>query len=261
MITPAGRHMGGRRSAVDERDLISPKGAPLLAHVLPKVIDPRNDHPSIWNQSSLGACTFHGGGRALAVAHAATSPGFMPSRLAGYYKGRMIEGNISKDSGCATRDMLKVLSEGLYDERFWPYDITMFMQEPPELDAPMYKIKSYSSIKDDGSAMEYLAAGDVMPFAIGLPDYFESPPAGVVRPYAGGPTIGEHCMAAVGYITDFRSSPQAIASGLDPKTLDDAVFIVANSWGTDWGDGGYCYLPMDMVLGYRLGGDAWAIQI
>lgn len=262
MITPDGRHMGGKRSTVDSRDRSMPKGAPLLARALPRLVDPRDQHPPIWNQLTLGSCTFHGGGRALAVAHAAGNPGFMPARLYGYYQARAMEGTIAVDSGCATRDMLKVLQTGLYDERFWPYDVTMFMQSPPELSEAMHlRITSYSTIKDDESAMEYLAAGGVMPFAVALPDYFESAPVGIVRPFSGGATVGEHCMAAVGYDLDFRNSDLVRASGVDPKTLDDAVFIVANSWGEGWGDSGFCYLPMDMVLGYRLGGDAWAIQI
>jgi hypothetical protein len=262
MLTPNGRHLGGKRSPVDNRDRSMPKGAPLLAHILPRRLDPRYDQPTIWNQQTLGSCTFHGGGRALAVAYAASVPGFMPCRLDGYYRARAKAGTIADDSGCMTRDMLKILQEGLYDERYWPYDVTMFMQAPPILDEAMHlRIASYSTIKDSESAMEYLASGGVMPFAMALPDYFETAFYGIVRPYSGGVTVGEHCMAAVGYDLGFRSSQVVETADIDPSTVDDAVFIVANSWGSGWGDAGYCYIPMDMVLGYRLGGDAWAVQI
>lgn len=38
---------------------------------------------------------------------------------------------------------------------------------------------------------------------------------------------GRHAMLIVGYIGNY--------------------FIVKNSWGTDWGDGGYCYIPKRLL--------------
>ena len=41
----------------------------------------------------------------------------------------------------------------------------------------------------------------------------------------------------------------------------DNVFIVRNSWGADWGDNGYCYMPYDYVMNPDLNlGDCWMIQ-
>ena len=38
-------------------------------------------------------------------------------------------------------------------------------------------------------------------------------------------------------------------------------FIVRNSWGTDWGDAGYCYLPFEYVLNEDLAEDFWSIKL
>ena len=53
---------------------------------------------------------------------------------------------------------------------------------------------------------------------------------------------GGHAMLCVGYS--------------DP----DKVFIVRNSWGDDWGDRGYCYIPYDYMTNSDLNGDLWSIR-
>jgi hypothetical protein len=39
------------------------------------------------------------------------------------------------------------------------------------------------------------------------------------------------------------------------------LFIVRNSWGDDWGDRGYAYMPYDYVLDRRWTQNAWAIRL
>ncbi|CAF1649392.1 unnamed protein product [Adineta ricciae] len=53
---------------------------------------------------------------------------------------------------------------------------------------------------------------------------------------------GSHALLAVGYSDHSRS------------------FIVRNSWGADWGDQGYCYIPYDYMTNPELCFDAWAVR-
>jgi C1A family cysteine protease len=54
--------------------------------------------------------------------------------------------------------------------------------------------------------------------------------------------LGGHAVLCVGY------------------DLDKEVFIFRNSWGENWGDKGYFYLPFAYVLNANLAEDFWTIQ-
>lgn len=62
----------------------------------------------------------------------------------------------------------------------------------------------------------------------------------------GDTVLGGHAIVCVGYDDGMRIGD---CSG---------AFLIRNSWGSSWGDGGYGYLPYDYVLkGLAL--DWWAL--
>lgn len=87
------------------------------------------------------------------------------------------------------------------------------------------------------------------PFVFGFTVYpsFESPDVASsgMMPMPGGDekAIGGHAVLAVGYD--------------DTKNM----FIVRNSWGTDWGLGGYFYMPYAYLLDDNLADDLWTIRV
>ena len=56
--------------------------------------------------------------------------------------------------------------------------------------------------------------------------------------------VGGHALCIVGYDDN-------IAGG---------VFKIANSWGKEWGDSGYFYMPYDFILNGDCASDFWTIK-
>ena len=202
--------------------------------MLPAHADLRLEMSPVVDQGHLGSCT------ANAIASGLkeywlnkTAQWTQLSRLYLYYHERVIEGRVGEDSGASIRVGMKVLQKlGVCPERDWPYDPKKFADEPvpiAELDAEQYRILSYSKIRSLALMRAALASGQPVVFGMEVYAAFES--ARVARtgkmtmPRRGERMLGGHAVLAVGY--------------------DDAarLVIVRNSWGPEWGDKGYFYLP------------------
>lgn len=209
-----------------------------------------------YDQGDLGSCT------ANALAFAAhfdllnkhvqnrTVAPFIPSRLFIYYYERSLEGSIPFDAGAEIRDGIKVLATyGIPSEDVWTYDITQFAVEPPATAAFWAKRLTgltYQSIDNTNKQLLITALTQGLPIVFGMTVYqsfmTDQVAATGVVPYPGNePVAGGHAMAIVGY-----------------HAQDDS-FIVRNSWGTRWGQGGYCRIPAAYLTNPNLATDFWVI--
>jgi C1A family cysteine protease len=228
--------------------------APRRAAALPPAMDLRSACPPVYDQGQLGSCTANAIGAAVQFDQQKQklAQTFIPSRLFIYYNERALEGTVASDSGAMIRDGIKaVASEGVCPEPTWPYVEANFAERPP---ATCYKIGSthpavqYSRIVQNVVQMKAcLAAG--YPFVFGFTVYesFESDAVASsgVAPMPG-PTemsMGGHAVMAAGY--DDSSSR----------------FTVRNSWGTDWGLGGYFTIPYAYLADANLADDFWTIRL
>ena len=205
--------------------------------------------PAVYDQGSLGSCT----GNAIAgdiefnflkTPHA----DYSPSRLFIYYNERLMEGTVSEDAGAVIRDGIKtVAKQGVCSEQLWPYIIEQFNVEPPKevyQNALKDVVTKYKLLKGIHSYKSVLAEG--YPFVFGFSVYsaFESDEVaktGIVPPpNPKDELLGGHAVCAVGYD--------------DEKEW----FIVRNSWGPEWGDKGYFYLPYSYFVP-EYSDDFWVI--
>ncbi|NRF91514.1 C1 family peptidase [Paenibacillus frigoriresistens] len=237
----------------DSRDfLFTHKGI-----ALPVEVDLRpHDAAAIFDQGYLGSCTANAICALqsfLDKKNSAIGAFFNYSRLFLYWQERNIEGTIDYDSGAYIRDGMKVLQQiGCAGESTFPYVEETFRNTPSKAaydTAQYHKISSYQRLNNNTPAQlkESLASGYPVVMGVEIYQSFESEAVaknGIV-PFPDREkeySLGGHAVLAMGY-----------------KWIDGTEYIICrNSWGPDWGDKGYFYLPMKFI-GYFVS-DLWTAR-
>jgi C1A family cysteine protease len=197
-----------------------------------------------------------------------TAP-ILASRLFEYYNARLLEGTTSEDSGATIRDTITAaVKYGVANESLWAYDVTKFTVKPPQAaytEAALHLVTSYHSIAngDLASIKAAIIAGYGVEFGFDVYSSFLSDAVantGIVPvPNTQTETLeGGHAVVIVGF---------------DDTTQ---MFLVRNSWGTDWGllqtgnaapkfggqpitAPGYFLMPYAYVGNTSLSSDFWVV--
>lgn len=160
------------------------------------------------------------------------------------------------DTGAFLRSTMKALVLfGLPPEEWWPYDIDTFEDEPdPFLYAYAMNCKAIKYVRldpADTQATQVLknvkaavAAGFAAMFGFAVYDSLDAE-ADVPYPRSTDRQRGGHAVLCVGY-DDNRPC----------RNAEKGALLIRNSWGTEWGDGGYGWLPYKYVT-RGLANDFW----
>lgn len=241
--------LGGYKAAAPKADA-KMYSASYKAGELPSKVDLRKYMTNVESQGELGSCAANAaaGAYEYLLNRVQGINNYDVSRLFLYYNTRAIMGTINEDSGSLLDCVLQTLNkDGICNENTWPYDIRRFRQKPNQQsydEALKNKISSYECIPLNLDAWKsVLAEGYPIIFGLQIYSSFMNPRNGrIPMPGRNDVAEGGHAMCCVGYS--------------DP----DRVFIVRNSWGHQWGDGGYCYIPYDYMINSKYnGGDSWVI--
>lgn len=243
--------LGCKRDLFDKRDFRFVPKSPLGMELDSIDLSTTPFMPKVFNQGSLGSCTANAIGNCYLFVRNKEGKvsKYVPSRLFIYYNERKSEGNVGEDSGAMIRTGMKVINKyGACIDNLCPYKVKSFSKKPSEeaykngLDFQSILYKRMNNTLFEMQSC--LAEG--YPFVLGIDLYenFENEKVsktGIVD-MPEGSYLGGHAVMAVGY------------SNINKK------FKIMNSWGSDWGDKGYFYLPYEYITNNTLTSDLWTIR-
>ncbi len=219
--------------------------------VIAKSLDLRSKFTAIKNQGAQGSClSFTLTSIFEYVMQLNQAQEFDLSEAFLYYNARDLDGDgsVNEDLGSRFKPSIDSLVKyGIALEKVWPYNDQVYSQKPSEEaynDAAMRKLVAAMNVQRKVADIKS-ALVDGCPVAASFTltrSFFEQ----------GG---------ATGYVP--MPSDEEIAAGLDSNNPDSRhgrhamvivgfsdelqMFIIRNSWGTDWGDNGYCYVPYTYI--------------
>ncbi len=240
------------------------------APTLPDTVDLRSWCSRIENQGALGSCTAQAGvGIVEYFENRAFGKHIEGSRLFVYKTTRNLM-QATGDTGAWLRNTMGALALcGVPEEKYWPYtdNKPQFDEEPPSFVyavADNYEALKYFCHDPIGrditpvnildSVKKYLAAGIPSMFGFyGFPSFgYSNVAGGIPYPCPGEQAQWGHAIVAVGY-----DDSKKIKNTKCNKETKGAL-LIRNSWGTEWGEDGYGWLPYDYVLS-RLATDFWSL--
>lgn len=201
------------------------------------ILDLRHLCSPVENQGHLGSCVGNAVVGGLELLQNVEGIPFQDlSRLFIYYNSRLMHQSQDKDEGTFIRLAMGTLSAiGTCQEKLWPYDTSKVFVRPTwgcYRNGYANKINGYYRINEGGndriSAIRHaLSAKHPVVFGMTVDlDYMQVGNDGIVAmPKSVRQNPGGHAQLIVG------------------DNANTERLIVRNSWGSDWGDHGFCHLP------------------
>lgn len=247
---------------------------------LPDAVDLSYWCSPVSDQGSLNSCTAHAGVALLEyfARQYANDPESLSTAF--LYKVTRNLANRGGDVGASPRETMRAMvSVGIPPARFWAVDDANFDAEPPQSMyalAQNYQALSYFRLDCPGDSNDSLLTRIKIVLAAGFPCMFgfildrsiyeESNVKRGLIPFKGkksgglkqnflvpsNVSISGHAVVAVGY-HNYKRVPWAGRNG-----ASQGAILIRNSWGEDWGIGGYGWLPYDYVRN-GLTSDWWSL--
>jgi len=219
------------------------------------------------DQGNIGSCTAQAGVAILEYfQRKAFNKHIDGSRLFLYKATRNLLG-WTGDTGAFLRSTMgAMVSLGVPPERYWPYQTSNYDKEPPAFCyafAQNYQAMKYYRLDPPNEPPNNVLQRVKRNLAADLPSMFGftvydsiwqvSGTGKIPYPAQGDAVAGGHAVLAVGYDDSMKIKNPAPGS-----KATTGAFLIRNSWGSNWGDNGYGWLPYDYLLS-GLADDWWSL--
>jgi C1A family cysteine protease len=208
---------------------------------LPRLVDLRSYCTAVEDQGQTNSCVANASVGAMELLlNKAGRGGLDLSRMFLYFNARVVGKSQQKDEGCyINHAMAALLAHGICEERMWPFMPSAVNVEPNQgcfENATHYEALQFARTPNE-AALKSLAQELPVVFGVVLPTecYQAAGKTGMMPHPQDVPAQnpgGGHAMLMVGY------------------NLDQKTYIVRNSWGAGYGEGGYIHIPFDVIDRY-----------
>lgn len=224
---------------------------------IPAKVDLRKWCSPIEHQGNIGSCTAQSGVGILEYFEKRSFGKIIDaSRLFLYKTTRNLMKETGDCGGFLRYTMGAMALFGLPPEEYWPYDEDQFDEEPPAFCysyAQNYQSLQYYRHDPSETPRKTILESVKTHLAAGLPvmfgftvysSYVQADKNGMIPyPTKGERIAGGHAIVAVGYDDKLKIKNENPGG---PETI--GAILIRNSWGKEWGEQGYGWLPYEFVL-------------
>ncbi len=242
-------YQGPQLASLGGNDAMATDGAG--AAQLPPMVDLRSFCSPVEDQRKTGTCVANAVVGALELLQRKEGHSTQDlSRMFVYYNSRKMHDRQHEDKGTGVQTaMASILAFGVCEERLWPFAEVNIHSAPTEAcyaNAMHYRGVEFARIQQGTPLTHVLAAGLPVVISVVLPReaYDAAHQTGVMSLPASGGTAHQH------------SGHSMLAVGYD---LGQQAYIIRNSWGEQWGKGGYFMMPFSIFEQVGAARENWAI--
>ena len=235
---------------------------------LPKKVDNRQWCSPIKNQGNIGACTAFAGVGMFEYYQFKAFGKYIDGSELFIYKAERNMLNWTGDTGAYLRTAMGALTLfGVPPSDYYPYDTSKYEDEPPAFVysyGQSFQALTYYRLDPLGTTGTVTLANIKKQIRAGIPvmmgftcytslNHDKTNESGEIPyPSINESVIGGHAVMVVGY-----DDGNDVINPLDKKRKR-GVLIIRNSWGKEWGDKGYGYIPYEYVK-QGLASDFWCM--